>query len=102
MKIITNIGIKPYLALTRLDILCLLFSTLFLSTQLAAQQAPTSPQVPFLQRTATATPAQTVYNVKGDFTMLGNTNLTLSTYGATTDNESNSMKYADIDGACNT
>ena len=102
MKIITNIGIKPYLALTRLDILCLLFSTLFLSTQLAAQQAPTSPQVPFLQRTATATPAQTVYNVKGDFTMLGNTNLTLSTYGATTDNESNLMKYVDIDGDSNT
>ncbi|MBP6558035.1 MAG: hypothetical protein KA213_06685, partial [Flavobacterium sp.] len=60
-------------------------------------QTLTSPQVPFLQRTSSATPTQAVYNVKGDFTMLGNTNLTLLNYNATTDNEGNSMKYIDID-----
>ena len=81
----------------------LVFSTLFLlfSIQIKAQ-APTSPQVPFLQRTSTATPAQTIYNVKGDFTMLGNTNLTLVNYGNTTDNQGRPMKYVDIDGDVNT
>lgn len=67
-----------------------------------AQQAPTAPQVNFLQRTAAATPAQTVYNVKGDFTMLGNTNLTLVNYAPGTDNQNNAMKYVDIDGDPNT
>ena len=61
-------------------------------------QTLTSPQVPFLQRTSTASPAKTIYNIKGDFTLLGNSNLTLLNYGTTTDNESNTMKYIDIDG----
>ncbi|SEG41602.1 LamG-like jellyroll fold domain-containing protein [Flavobacterium urumqiense] len=80
------------------------FSILFfvLSFQIKAQQAPTSPQVNFTQRTAAATPARTVYNVKGDFTMLGNTNLTLVNYGITTNNEGNAMKYVDIDDDSNT
>jgi hypothetical protein len=43
-------------------------------------QTVTSPQVNFTQRTSTATPAKKIYNIKGDFTMLGNTNLTLATY----------------------
>ena len=73
-----------------------------LSLQIKAQQAPTAPQVNFTQRTATATPGQTVYNIKGDFTLLGNTNLTLSSYGTTTDNEGNQMRYVDIDGDSNT
>ncbi|OYX22092.1 MAG: hypothetical protein B7Z06_12005, partial [Flavobacteriales bacterium 32-35-8] len=65
-------------------------------------QTVTSPQVNFTQRTAAATPAKTIYNIKGDFTMLGNTNLTLVNYGNTTNNESNSMQYVDIDGDSNT
>lgn len=98
MRIITYNEIKNRLTLSRVDLICLTLSTLFLSIQIEAQQAPTSPQVNFLQRTSYATPAQNVYNVKGDFTMLGNTNLTLSTYSATTNNEGNAMKYVDIDG----
>jgi uncharacterized repeat protein (TIGR01451 family) len=92
MKTITNIGIRTYL----------IFGCLFIAFFGFSQQAPTAPQVNFTQRTASATPAKTIYNVKGDFTMLGNTNLTLSTYGATTDNEGNQMKYVDIDGDSNT
>lgn len=65
-------------------------------------QTVTSPQVNFSQRTSAATPAQTIYNVKGDFTMLGNTNLTLVNYGNTTNNEGNAMQYVDIDGDSNT
>jgi|GEM_PF-4903453 len=80
----------------------LTFGCLFIAIFGLAQQAPTSPQVNFTQRTAAATPAQTIYNVKGDFTLLGNTNLTLLNYGATTDNENNIMKYVDIDSDPNT
>lgn len=65
-------------------------------------QTLTSPQVNFSQRTSAATPAKTIYNVKGDFTMVGNTNLTLVTYGTNTDNEGKSMKYVDIDGNSST
>lgn len=92
MKTIVNIGIRNYL----------IFGCFFIAFFGFAQQTPTSPQVDFLQRTAAATPAQTVYNVKGDFTMLGNTNLTLINYATGTDNESNQMKYVDIDGDSNT
>lgn len=65
-------------------------------------QTVTSPQVNFTQRTAAATPAKTIYNIKGDFTMLGNTNLTLSNYSINSDNQGQSMKYVDIDGDSNT
>ncbi len=92
MRTITTLGIKTYLT----------FGCLFIVFFGFSQQAPTSPQVAFSQRTAAATPAQTIYNVKGDFTLLGNTNLTLVNYGVNTDNESNSMKYVDIDGDSNT
>lgn len=67
------------------------------SIQIKAQTL-TSPQVPFLQRTSAATPAQTIYNITGDFTLIGNTNLTLLNYNTTTDNENSEMRYVDIDG----
>ncbi len=91
MKTITHIGIKTYLT----------FGCLFMAF-FGFAQTLTSPQVPFLQRTSAATPTKKIYNVKGDFTLLGNTNLTLINYGNTTDNESNTMKYIDIDDDSNT
>ncbi len=54
-------------------------------------------RVPFQQRTSHATPDKQVYRVKGDFTMIGNTNLTLQNYGNMTQNGSNSMIYVDVD-----
>ena len=54
-------------------------------------------KVPFTQRTSIYTPGKTIYNVKGDFTMIGNTNLTLVNYGDETSNNNN-MQYVDIDG----
>ena len=102
MRTTTYIETRIHLTLTRLDIIWLIVLTMVLSLQIKAQQAPTAPQVNFTQRTATATPTQTIYNIKGDFTLLGNTNLTLSSYGTTTDNEGNQMKYVDIDGDPNT
>jgi hypothetical protein len=65
-------------------------------------QTLTTPQVSFAQRTSSATPTKTIYNVKGDFTLIGNTNLTLATYGTGTDNQSNEMRFVDIDGDSNT
>ena len=92
MKTITNIGIRTYL----------IFGCYFIAFFGFAQQAPTSPQVNFLQRTTTANPSQTIYNVKGDFTLIGNTNLTLQTYGDSYDNQNKEMRFVDIDGDSNT
>ena len=58
-------------------------------------------RVPFAPRTASATPATTIYTIKGDFTMMGNTNLTLQNYSATANNNA-AMVYVDIDGDPNT
>ena len=90
---LTTIDYKFYLAFTGLFFV--------LSVQMNAQTL-TSPQVPFVQRTSAATPAKTIYNIKGDFTLLGNTNLSLATLTNGTDNENNEMRYVDIDGDAST
>ncbi|MDD5150936.1 MAG: SprB repeat-containing protein, partial [Flavobacterium sp.] len=56
----------------------------------------------FTQRTSQYTPTKKIYNVKGDFTMLGNTNLTPQNYSPTTNNNGQNMQYVDIDGDSNT
>ncbi|MFM2439128.1 MAG: hypothetical protein RLZ16_125, partial [Bacteroidota bacterium] len=91
MKTISNIIKKTQLTLGCVFIAIVGFS-----------QTQITPQVNFSQRTSSATPAQTIYNIKGDFTLLGNTNLSLVNYTTTTDNEGNVMKYVDIDGDSNT
>ncbi|WP_051929313.1 LamG-like jellyroll fold domain-containing protein [Flavobacterium sp. 83] len=55
----------------------------------------------FTQRTAAASPSKAIYNIKGDFTMLGNTNLTLKTYADNIDNDGE-MIYVDVDSDSNT
>ncbi|RXJ51353.1 HYR-like domain-containing protein [Gelidibacter gilvus] len=58
-------------------------------------------KVPFTPRSSVFTPGKTIYNVKGDFTMIGNTNLTLVNY--TDDgNNADDMKYVDVDNDPNT
>ncbi|RXR20241.1 hypothetical protein, partial [Flavobacterium stagni] len=74
----------------------LLLQLLFLFGMIGSLNAQV--YVPFTQRTSSYTPTKTVYNVKGDFTMIGNTNLTLQNYGATTLNNNNTMVYVDVDG----
>ncbi len=54
------------------------------------------------QRTSSYTPTKKIYNIKGDFTMLGNTNLTPQNYSPTTNNNGSTMQYVDIDGDSNT
>ncbi|WP_426091328.1 HYR domain-containing protein, partial [Flavobacterium sp. DSR3-2] len=53
-------------------------------------------KIPFKERTSTFSPLKKTYNVKGDFTMIGNTNLTLQNYGDNVTND-NPMIYVDID-----
>ncbi|WP_452219333.1 HYR-like domain-containing protein, partial [Lacinutrix undariae] len=54
-------------------------------------------RVDFEERSSVYTPAKTIYNVKGDFTMIGNTNLTLENYSNTRANGGNDMIYVDVD-----
>ncbi len=52
---------------------------------------------PFKERTSSYSPARTIYKIKGDFTMIGNTNLTLQDYTASKTNGPNPMVYVDTD-----
>src|SRR5690606_35302015 len=54
-------------------------------------------RVPFTQRTSQYTPTRPIYNIKGDFSIIGNTNLTLFNYGDETPNSLNIMQYVDVD-----
>lgn len=76
----------------------LLFAVLLCAVQSFAQ-------VNFTQRTSTQAPAPynnvTNYYLQGDFTMIGNTNLTLVNYGNETGNE-NDMRYVDVDNITST
>ncbi|HNX06640.1 MAG TPA: hypothetical protein PKL96_03565, partial [Bacteroidales bacterium] len=54
-------------------------------------------QKAFTQRTSVYTPTKTIYNIKGDFTMIGNTNLTLQDYGDNILNSNNIMIKVDAD-----
>ncbi|PJE39940.1 MAG: hypothetical protein CUR32_10890, partial [Flavobacterium sp.] len=56
----------------------------------------------FTQRTSQYTPTKKIYNVKGDFTMLGNTCLTPQNYSPNTNNNGQFMTYVDVDGDPNT
>ena len=51
----------------------------------------------FTQRESQYSPGKKIYNIKGDFQMIGNTNMTLVNYTDGGDNSSD-MKYVDVDG----
>jgi uncharacterized repeat protein (TIGR01451 family) len=59
-------------------------------------------QVPFTQRTSASTPEQTIYSIHGDFTMIGNSNMTLQNYTDTKNNSNNNMVKVDKDGISST
>ncbi|MBP8042365.1 MAG: hypothetical protein KAZ36_10700, partial [Bacteroidales bacterium] len=54
-------------------------------------------QKAFTQRTSVYTPTKTIYNIKGDFTMIGNTNMTLEDYEDDRLNSNNVMIKVDAD-----
>ena len=56
----------------------------------------------FTQRTSSYSPTQTIYSIKGDYTMIGNKNLTGRYYNATGSNSNAQMDYVDVDGISST
>lgn len=52
---------------------------------------------PFVPKSSSNSPNRTIYNINGDFTMLGNTNLTLKNYSLNLQNNM-PMVYVDVDG----
>ncbi|WP_372754518.1 immunoglobulin-like domain-containing protein [Mariniflexile sp.] len=79
----------------KLSIKLMLFAFLFVGISISYSQAP---RVPFTPRSSSETPTKTNYNIKGDFTMIGNTNLKLAGYTYPTSQSNwNDMEYVDID-----
>lgn len=70
-----------------------LFVFIFLLPFLAFSQV----QVPFKQRASVYHPERYIYYIKGDFQLIGNTNLTPEFYTPTANNYNTMMKYVDID-----
>lgn len=56
----------------------------------------------FKQRTSEYTPDRKIYNIRGDFRMIGNTNLTLDDYDDEYNNSNRDMVYVDVDDDPNT
>lgn len=52
---------------------------------------------PFVPKSSSNSPNRSIYNINGDFTMLGNTNLTLENYSLNLQNNM-PMIYVDVDG----
>lgn len=50
----------------------------------------------FTPRTSSNSPNRTIYNLRGDYTIIGNTNLSLESYGDSQNNSGN-MIYVDVD-----
>lgn len=83
-----------------------LFTFLFLvSTTLALSiqaQAQNDNRVPFSHRVGDPAPEKNIFNIRGDFTIIGNTNLTLADYDDLANNSNNPMIYVDVDQDENT
>ncbi|MCF4101436.1 DUF11 domain-containing protein, partial [Gillisia sp. M10.2A] len=56
----------------------------------------------FKQRTSYASPEKKIYNIHGDFAIIGNTNMTLSNYELNKNNSNNTMQKVDEDGISST
>lgn len=92
--------IKEYLPKIFQQILMLIFSCLslffchisFINAQV---------RVPFQNRVSEANPSRTTFNVKGDFALIGNTNLSLENYDDYLMND-NQLLYVDVDNDPNT
>ncbi|WP_286914034.1 hypothetical protein, partial [Flavobacterium sp. UBA4197] len=75
---------------------------LLLLLMISSIEAFSQVKVPFTQRASQYSPTRKIYSIQGDFTMIGNTNLTLVNYGDETANSNNDMQYVDVDSDSNT
>ena len=55
-------------------------------------------RVPFKHSVGISAPDDNVFHIRGDFTLIGNTNLTMANYSTSSENSLNDMKFVDIDG----
>jgi len=63
-----------------------------------AAMAQTANLVPFKHQVGTNAPDGNIFRIRGDFTIIGNTNLTLSNYDENIDNSLQNMVFVDVDG----
>ncbi|PRX51834.1 HYR domain-containing protein [Salegentibacter salegens] len=83
--------------ITSIRFVLIAFTVLFFTTAANAQVYKE-----FQQRTSQYSTSKKIYNIKGDFTMIGNTNLSLYIYGDNTNNSNNYMQFVDEDGDSST
>lgn len=79
-----------------------LFSTILLSFILltvlsGALSAQVDNRIPFKHRVGQPPPEENLFHIRGDFTIIGNTNLTLKHYSDTSLNSLNEIVFVDID-----
>lgn len=71
---------------------------LFISISFSYSQV----RVPFTQRAAAEDPSRLIYRVKGDYTIIGNTNMVRDLYDDNAQNGNNNMIYVDVDNVDST
>jgi len=79
----------------------LLFLSFFCLFFLLVSIANAQVRVPFQNRASEANPSRTTFDVKGDFALIGNTNLSLENYDDNLMND-NQLLYVDVDNDPNT
>jgi len=88
MKNIYPISEKTWSCKTLITVLLILVANLVFSQVM----------IDFEPRTSQYSPTKTIYNIHGDFKLMGNTNMTLETYDDDGQNGNSTMVYVDIDG----
>ncbi|MFC4874459.1 DUF7507 domain-containing protein [Negadavirga shengliensis] len=78
-------------------ILGVLFTSILLVTLGGALFAQNDNRVPFRHRVGNPAPEGNLFRIRGDFTIIGNTNLTLADYHESGDNSLNEMIFVDVD-----
>lgn len=77
-----------------LSILLICISIFTINTSAIAQN---DYRVPFRHRVGNPAPENNIFHIRGDFTVIGNTNLTVASYQEDAQNAYNEMKFVDID-----
>lgn len=77
----------------------LLFILLVIGTLIGGQnsQAQNDYHVPFRHRVGNSAPQNNIFHIRGDFEVIGNTNLTLANYNEEADNSFQEMRFVNID-----
>lgn len=70
---------------------------IFLAFFFNTSHAQVDNRIPFKHRVGNPAPDQNIFRIKGDFTIIGNTNLTFAEYDDFKDNSGNKMIWVDVD-----